>query len=43
MAESSETILSWNTANWITVVIMVLVLYGLMAIFMKMYSNYRGQ
>lgn len=43
MAEgSAETILTWNTANWISVVLMVGIMYAIIAGLMKVYLNFRS-
>lgn len=38
-----ETILSWNVANWITVSLMVLVLFFLLAIAQKFVTGQRAR
>lgn len=39
MAEGSETILSWNFTNWITVLLMAAVGFFLLGLAQKWYSN----
>lgn len=37
-----ENIITWNVANWITIVLMALVFFFLLGLFQNWYSN-RGQ
>ena len=39
MADASETILSWNVTNWITVILMAAVGFFLLGLAQKWYSK----
>lgn len=41
MAE--ETIISWNVANWVTIILMAAVGFALLGLGMKLYSNRKGK
>ena len=42
MAEGSETILSWNMTNWITVILMAAVGFFLIGMAQKWYKSRQG-
>lgn len=39
---ADETILSWNVANWVTVIIMASVGFAILGFAMKAYKNRKG-
>lgn len=43
MAEPSESILTWNVTNWITVVLMVLIAFFLIGLAQKWYQVRQSQ
>lgn len=43
MAESSGVILSWNPANWITVVLMVAIGFAVLGAGARIYQQRKGQ
>lgn len=43
MAESSGVILSWNPANWITVVLMVAIGFAVLGAGARIYQQQKGQ
>lgn len=43
MAESSGVILSWNPANWITVVLMVAIGFAALGLATRIYQQKKGQ
>jgi hypothetical protein len=40
---AEETILSWNVANWITVILMAAIGFTILGFAMKLYQNRSGQ
>ncbi len=37
-----ENIISWNVANWITVILMAAIGFALLGLAKKLYANYRN-